>query len=168
MCDRKLFSTTEVRRQNRNRVYRQLTATWEPITKQDLATQLSMSLPTLSQNLNELGEMGLIDRSETTSSTGGRRPRLIIPLADARFAIGAEVTSRDSRIPLRLEKEDTLLLCSDGVSDTLSKKQLREALALPPQAACDRLEEDILAAGLPNQDNYTAIIMRYHGEGEDT
>lgn len=98
MCDRKLFSTTEVRRQNRNRVYRQLTATWEPITKQDLATQLSMSLPTLSQNLNELAEMGLIDRSETTSSTGGRRPRLIIPLADARFAIGAEVTSRDLRL----------------------------------------------------------------------
>ena len=80
----------------------------------------------------------------------------------------AEVTCRYSRIPLRLEKEDTLLLCSDGVSDTLTKKQLREALALPPQAACDRLEEDILAAGLPNQDNYTAIIMRYHGEGEDT
>ena len=98
MCDRKPFSTTEVRRQNRNRVYRQLTATWEPITKQDLATQLSMSLPTLSQNLNELAEMGLIDRSETTSSTGGRRPRLIIPLADARFAIGAEVTSRDLRL----------------------------------------------------------------------
>lgn len=80
----------------------------------------------------------------------------------------AEVTCRYSRIPLRLEKEDTLLLCSDGVSDTLTRKQLREALALPPQAACDRLEEDILAAGLPNQDNYTAIIMRYHGEGEDT
>lgn len=98
MCDRKPFSTTEVRRQNRNRVYRRLTATWEPITKQELATQLSMSLPTLSQNLNELAEMGLIDRSVTTSSTGGRRPRLIMPLADARFAIGAEVTSKDLRL----------------------------------------------------------------------
>lgn len=80
----------------------------------------------------------------------------------------AEVTCQHTRIPLRLEKEDTLLLCSDGVSDTLTRKQLREALALPPQAACDRLEEDILAAGLPNQDNYTAIILRYHGEGENT
>ena len=86
MFDQKPFSTTQVRRQNRNRVYRQLTATWEPVTKQDLATQLSMSLPTLTQNLNELAEMGLIDRSVTTSSTGGRRPRLIMPLPDARFA----------------------------------------------------------------------------------
>ena len=79
----------------------------------------------------------------------------------------AEVTCRYTRIPLRLEKEDTLLLCSDGVSDTLTRKQIREALALPPQAACDRLEEAILEAGLPGQDNYTAIILRYHGEGED-
>ena len=79
----------------------------------------------------------------------------------------AEVTCRYTRIPLRLEKEDTLLLCSDGVSDTLTRKQIRGALALPPQAACDRLEEAILEAGLPGQDNYTAIILRYHGEGED-
>lgn len=83
--------------------------------------------------------------------------------------IGKEaVTCRYTRIPLALEPEDTLLLCSDGVSDTLTRKQLREALTLPPQEACDRLEEAILAAGLPGQDNYTAIILRYHGEGEDT
>ena len=82
--------------------------------------------------------------------------------------IGKEaVTCRYTRIPLALEPEDTLLLCSDGVSDTLTRKQLREALTLPPQEACDRLEEAILAAGLAGQDNYTAIILRYHGEGEE-
>ena len=71
MLDHRPLSATEVRRQNRNRVYRQLTASWEPITEQELAARLSMSLPTLSQNLNELAEMGLIDRSVTTSTTGG-------------------------------------------------------------------------------------------------
>ena len=82
--------------------------------------------------------------------------------------IGKEaVTCRYTRIPLALEPEDTLLLCSDGVSDTLTRKQLREALTLPPQEACDRLVEAILAAGLAGQDNYTAIILRYHGEGEE-
>ena len=82
--------------------------------------------------------------------------------------IGKEaVTCRYTRIPLALEPEDTLLLCSDGVSDTLTRKQLREALTLPPQEACDRLEEAILAAGPAGQDNYTAIILRYHGEGEE-
>ena len=98
MCPHKPLSTIEVRRQNRNRVYRHLTTLWEPVTKQELAARLSMSLPTLSQNLNELAEMGLIDRSVTTSSTGGRRPRLIMPLEDARFAIGAELTDQDLRL----------------------------------------------------------------------
>ena len=71
-------------------------------------------------------------------------------------------------LPFALEPEDALLLCSDGVSDTLTLKQIREAMALPPQACCDKLEEEILAAGRPNQDNYTAIVMQYHGNGEET
>ena len=75
------LSTVELRKQNRNRVYRYLIGQWKPVTKQELAFQLSMSLPTLTQNLNELTEMGLIDRSITTDSTGGRRPRLIVPTA---------------------------------------------------------------------------------------
>ena len=70
--------------------------------------------------------------------------------------------------PFLLQPEDVLLLCSDGVSDTLTLKQIREAMALPPQACCDKLEEEILAAGRPNQDNYTAIVMQYHGNGEET
>ncbi|WP_346668062.1 ROK family transcriptional regulator [uncultured Subdoligranulum sp.] len=100
------LSTVELRKQNRNRVYRYLIGQWKPVTKQELAFQLSMSLPTLTQNLNELTEMGLIDRSITTDSTGGRRPRLIVPLPNARFALGIELTNRDLRIvAINLRKE---------------------------------------------------------------
>ena len=98
MCAHRPLSTVEVRKQNRNRVYRRLIDSWDPVTKQELAFLLSMSLPTLSQNLNELTEMGLIDRSSTTDSTGGRRPRLITPLPNARFALGAELTGGDLRL----------------------------------------------------------------------
>ena len=81
--------------------------------------------------------------------------------------IGKEAVTCDyNRIPFSLQPEDTLLLCSDGVSDTLTLKQIREAMALSPQACCDRLEEEILSAGKPNQDNYTAIALTYHGKGE--
>ena len=92
------LSTTELRRQNRNRLYRSLTQQWLPATKQELARRLSMSLPTLTQNLNELTDMGLIDRSERSSSTGGRRPTLVTPLPNARFALGAELTGEDLRL----------------------------------------------------------------------
>ena len=82
--------------------------------------------------------------------------------------IGKEdVTCDYTRMPFLLQPEDALLLCSDGVSDTLTLKQIREAMALPPQACCDKLEEEILAAGKPGQDNYTAIAMKYHGKKEE-
>lgn len=78
--------------------------------------------------------------------------------------IGKEEVRCDyTRMPFSLQREDALLLCSDGVSDTLTLKQIREAMLLAPQACCDRLEEEILAAGKPGQDNYTAIALRYHG-----
>lgn len=82
--------------------------------------------------------------------------------------IGKEEVECDyTRIPFLLQPEDTLLLCSDGISDTLTLKQIREAMALSPQACCEKLEEEILAAGKPNQDNYTAIILKYHGKGAE-
>ncbi len=81
--------------------------------------------------------------------------------------IGKEtVQSDDTRIPFKLEPEDVLLLCSDGVSDTLTIKQIGRAMALPPQQGCERLEKEILSAAQPNQDNYTAILLKYHGKGE--
>ena len=78
-----------------------------------------------------------------------------------------EVHGDCSRIPFPLLPGDALLLCSDGVSDTLTLKQLREALGLPPQACCDKLEREILLAQKPGQDNYTAIVIHYHGKGAE-
>ncbi len=82
--------------------------------------------------------------------------------------IGKEDVKCDyTYMPFSLQSEDILLLCSDGVSDTLTLKQIREAMALSPQACCDKLEETILAAGKENQDNYTAIVLKYHGKGAE-
>ena len=81
--------------------------------------------------------------------------------------IGKEEVNCDyNRIPFSLQPEDVLLLCSDGISDTLTLKQIREAMALSPQVCCDKLEEEILSAGKPNQDNYTTIVLKHHGKGE--
>ncbi len=81
--------------------------------------------------------------------------------------IGKEEVNCDyNRIPFFLQPEDVLLLCSDGISDTLTLKQIREAMALSPQACCDKLEKEILSADKPSQDNYTTIVLNYHGKGE--
>lgn len=93
-----MSSTADLRRQNRNRVYRYLYELPEPTTRQAMAMALQMSLPTLTHNLKELEKMGLIDTSETTDSTGGRKPRLVVPLTRARFAVGAEMTRGHIRL----------------------------------------------------------------------
>lgn len=81
--------------------------------------------------------------------------------------IGKEEVDCDyNRIPFSLRPDDTLLLCSDGMSDTLTLKQIREAMALSPQVCCNKLEKEILSADKPSQDNYTTIVLNYHGKGE--
>jgi len=90
--------TAELRRVNRNRVFRCLYSAAGPMTKQDLAYALSMSLPTLTQNLGELLELGLIDNSETADSTGGRKPRILSVVSNARWALGVEISSGHIRL----------------------------------------------------------------------
>lgn len=56
---------------------------------------------------------------------------------------------------------DTLLFCSDGISDSLGIGDLSACLAADPVNECCRLlEEKLLVLGLPHQDNYTAIVAR--------
>lgn len=71
------FNTAELRRQNRNRVFRYIYASPTPVTKQDVAHNLNLSLPTVGQNLKELQDAGLLETQGTFDSTGGRKPRAI-------------------------------------------------------------------------------------------
>lgn len=80
------------RRQTRNRVYRCLYDSPVPMSKQELALELELSLPTLYQNLNELLELGLIEYAGAQSSSGGRPAMQLRVVSGARFAIGVLIT----------------------------------------------------------------------------
>ena len=69
--------TINIKRINRSRVFK-LISSCDKISKQDIANELSMSLPTVTQNLNELLEMGLISNNGSFVSTVGRRARAIL------------------------------------------------------------------------------------------
>lgn len=63
--------------------------------------------------------------------------------------------------PLPLHDGDRILLCSDGVADMVPGPALRACMeASAPQEVCDKIEQAVLAANNPYQDNYTALYVQ--------
>jgi len=88
---------TERRRQTRNSIYQYLFSSETPRSKQEIASDLSLSLPTVHQNLAELFEAGLVRRAGSQKSTGGRRAMSLTIAENARFAVGVSITGSGLR-----------------------------------------------------------------------
>ena len=80
-----------VKQYNRNRVFR-LIASRQRISKQEIAAELNLSLPTTTQNLNSLKEEGLISENGTFDSQIGRKARAISIVPNYRVAMGLDIT----------------------------------------------------------------------------
>ena len=72
--------------------------------------------------------------------------------------------------PFTLLPGDVLLLCSDGISGVLTPPELMEAMRLPPDEGCRLLETMVREKALPEQDNFTGIMIAIesipNGRGE--
>ncbi len=91
------ITSSEVRLMNR---YRVLHAVYDhkEISKQDLSMELSMSLPTVTQNLKEFEALGFIRRQGLYESTGGRKAQIYHFAADAYISIGVVLLKELYRI----------------------------------------------------------------------
>lgn len=87
---RNTATTTDLKLINRNKVYRYIYEN-DKVSKQDLVLALGLSLPTISQNLTELFGQGLLRYSGKFESSGGRKPKKISIIPDARMVIGVEI-----------------------------------------------------------------------------
>lgn len=75
-----------------------------------------------------------------------------------------ELTEIDGNVlPFRLQPEDWILLCSDGVYPSLSERVMAEASKLSPQSAAEYILRQTLAEERPYQDNATIAILKYTG-----
>lgn len=86
----KRITSIEVKKINKNHIYRLIYNSRE-IARQDIASLLSLSLPTVNQNLKELTEEGFIEYGGNFQSTGGRKAQAIKPVRDAGISIGMEI-----------------------------------------------------------------------------
>lgn len=82
----------------RSRIYRRLYDSPDFCSRQSLARDCEISLPTLHQYLTELFEAGLVRYSGEERSTGGRRVQGLDIVPDARIALGVSVTGQHLRL----------------------------------------------------------------------
>lgn len=84
------LTNTDVKKLNKNRIFR-LIYNSDKISRQEIADQLGLSLPTVNQNLKMLMEDGLIEYVGNFTSTGGRRAQAITIDNNARKAINVNI-----------------------------------------------------------------------------
>ncbi len=87
----KKTANIEIKQRNRSSIY-QLLRRHEALSRQDIVSELQLSLPTVTQNLTELLQEGLIKESGTIGNTGGRRAKAFSTVSDAGTAIGVDIT----------------------------------------------------------------------------
>ena len=82
----------DIKKNNRNRIYFYIRDN-DLVTRQDIAYDLQLSLPTITQNLDYLLDHGLISSNQKIiSKTGGRNPMAYSCVSDAKVAIGLDIT----------------------------------------------------------------------------
>lgn len=85
------LNSMEVKKMNRNAIYRYLYHR-ESTSIQEIAQALGLSLPTVTQNLKELQERGLIEETGLYQSTGGRKAKSMACNSVAGYAVGLDIT----------------------------------------------------------------------------
>ena len=88
---------TARRKQTRSSIYHYLYNSSELRSKQDIARDLNLSLPTVYQNVSELIDGGLIEYAGAAQSAGGRPAMQLRIIPEARCAIGISITGHRLR-----------------------------------------------------------------------
>jgi len=69
-------------------------------TKQNIAKEIGVSIPTVISNINELIEEGLVEEAGVEGSTGGRKPIIVRFLPNSKYSFGVEFTLNNVRVIL--------------------------------------------------------------------
>ncbi|RDY32108.1 ROK family transcriptional regulator [Lachnotalea glycerini] len=82
----------DIKQKNRDKIYFYIRKK-KMATKQDIAYDLQLSLPTVTQNLEYLVEQGMIGAEcKVANKAGGRNPVAYSYISDAKVAIGLDIT----------------------------------------------------------------------------
>ena len=145
----KKATNIELKKINRNNIYRTLIEN-KVLSKQEIAYRLQISVPTVTQNVNELMEEGLVEETGEFASTGGRKPKMISSIPGARVALGLDITKNHVNL-LAVDLETNVL---DSVRRRIpfeDKKEYYQLLADMIDRMAEKLQtvpEHILGIGI--------------------
>ena len=88
---KKQSTNIEVKKNNRNYIFRYI-CRHGIVSNPDISYAVKMSLPTVTQNTKELIERGLVKETGELESTGGRRAKALSVAANAKLAVGLDIT----------------------------------------------------------------------------
>ncbi|MBO9516248.1 MAG: serine/threonine-protein phosphatase [Variovorax sp.] len=111
--------------------------------------------------VQQLVSSGVIDEERARSHP--QRNLLLSALGAPDGAVDIDVCER-----MRVGGGDAVLLCSDGVWEVLGDRRLGELLraSLNPRQWIGRIDAEIRLRAAPGHDNYTAVAIWLHDDGE--
>lgn len=136
--NKKQITNIEVKRNNRNRVFR-LICKSGTVSNPDISYETKMSLPTVTQMTKELLEKGLIEEIGELKSTGGRRAKALSVAKNARQAVGLDIT-----------KNHISLVLTNLTGEILNYKRIQQPFAQKEsyyREVCKTLEDFLNESG---------------------
>lgn len=88
----------------------QLIGKGQQLTKLDIAYTLKISIPTVTTNINDLKQAGIIEEAESDIYTGGRKPKAITLIPNSRIAVGMSISRYKVVVVFTNLLEETLLV----------------------------------------------------------
>lgn len=149
LTEKKITANSAIKQKNRTNIYRLLRMKGE-LSRQDIISELQISLPTVTQNLTELISEGLICEAGTVGNTGGRRARTYETVKDARTAIGVDVTKHHVTAVAVDLNGDIIVKTRTKLNFEHNERYYRKLGEIIEQLVCDgRLDrEHILGVGI--------------------
>ncbi|MCM3213305.1 ROK family transcriptional regulator [Niallia taxi] len=125
----------------------------EKLSKQEVANQLNLSLPTVTQNLVRLENEGLIEKSGQFESSVGRRAAAYAICPQARVSIGVEIEKKSVQI-VAIDLRGHAVQQEKLVMEYAEEEHYYKSLSQAVQAFISKLEvkkEQVLGIGFAVQ-----------------
>lgn len=128
----------------------QLIGKGQNLTKLDIAYTLKISIPTVTTNINEMKQEGIIDEVESDIYTGGRKPKVIKVIPNSRLSIGMSITKSKVIVTVMNLLEQVLLIKEAECTNKAFEEYLKEGKRLIRECveALEINESAILGVGI--------------------